>query len=641
MNSNRKKLLLIGVDQAIPYLLNKFLNEGILPNISQLLENGVYTEGYSCPPCDTPTNWTTIATGATTAVHGATSFYLHIPGDPFELGLQHRSRTQLSRFCKAEYLWDVADRNGYTPFVINYPSGWPANFKNGAMSLLIWQFTGDFQIYKSFPRVISHPLFFEFSSDSEILLKRILKVKNNVEIPKNKKDPLQISVDMTPVNTPEKTVLTSYITSSTGQNYDSLSILNEKNNQWIIIKKNGWSDWIKSEISTNYGVLPCLFKIKILELSAMGSSIKIQTTSFYNTKGWTKPEELGEDLIKNVISYDLTPKIQEIEYKIEGKVESYLTYARKEALTLGNAIKYAKNRVNWNVCYFHVHLLDSVNHKELAFLDKNSPLFSEKNFERASKNVRIAYKIIDDLVGDLLNSCVDHNTITIFVSDHGAMPAWKIVNIPSVLMKADLLNYNRNESQNKFYVDWKNSYAFPYVEPTFIWVNLKGRDPYGIVSSTDFESIRDKIIEVLYDLKDPETGEKVIKLALKREEADYLGLNGDRIGDVIYFLNPPYQIYDEILEQLNPSQISPKYMAKPVIYPAKNCFGAHAYYLPNEKFGNYSNSVPLIISGPNIKKGIELKYKVDLIDLAPTFAHCLEIPKPKDSQGRVLFEVFD
>ena len=118
-------------------------------------------------------------------------------------------------------------------------------------------------------------------------------------------------------------------------------------------------------------------------------------------------------------------------------------------------------------------------------------------------------------------------------------------------------------------------------------------------------------------------------------------MNGERIGDVVYFLNPPYQIYDEILEQLNPSQISPKYMAKPIIYDAQNCFGAHAYYLPTQTFGNYSNSVPLIIAGPGVKKGIKLKNSVNLIDLAPTFAHLLQIPKPKDSQGRILQEVLD
>jgi len=640
MKNIRRKLLLIGVDQAIPYLLKKFMEEGILPNISQLLENGVYTEGYSCPPCDTPTNWTTIATGATTAVHGATSFYLHIPGEPFELGLEQRSRTQLSKYCNAEYLWNVADIHGYTPFVINYPSGWPSNFKNGAMSLLLWQLPFPF-VSEALPRVISHPRNFSFSSKSENLSNRITKVKIDNDFFKNKRDPLQIKIDMTPVNTHEKTILTCYITSSKGQNYDSLSLLNDLNNEWIIIKKNEWSNWISSEISTTYGDLPCLFKVKILELSDEGTSIIIQTSSIYNTKGWTTPDEFGGDLIKNVISYDLTSEIQEIEYKIEGEVDSYLTYARKEALTLGNAIKYARVRLNWDFCYFHIHHLDSVNHKELAYLHKDSTIFSEEKYEKASNNVEIAYKIIDDLVGELINSCIDDRTITVFVSDHGAMPTWKIVNIPLLLMKEGFLTYKWAESEKKYVVDWRKTYAFPYVEPPFIWVNLKDRDPKGIVKPKDYEDIREKIIEILYELKDPETGKRVIRLALKREEAAFLGLNGERIGDIVYFLNPPYQIYDEILEQLNPSQISPKYMAKPIIYDAKNCFGAHAYYLPTQTFGNYSNSVPLIIAGPGVKKGIKLKNSVNLIDLAPTFAHLLQIPKPKDSQGRSLQEVLD
>ncbi|MFX1555766.1 MAG: alkaline phosphatase family protein, partial [Promethearchaeota archaeon] len=62
MGIRAKKLLLIGIDQAIPYLLNKFLNEGILPNINYLVDNGILGEAYSSAPCDTPTNWATIAT---------------------------------------------------------------------------------------------------------------------------------------------------------------------------------------------------------------------------------------------------------------------------------------------------------------------------------------------------------------------------------------------------------------------------------------------------------------------------------------------------------------------------------------------------------------------------------------------------
>jgi predicted AlkP superfamily phosphohydrolase/phosphomutase len=110
----KRKLLLIGVDQAIPYLIDKFLKDDVMPNLAKLVERGVKGEAFSCIPTDTPTNWTTIATGANVEKHGVTSFYLHLPGEPLDKGLEqkNRSRSQLSRFCTAEYIWDVVDRAG-------------------------------------------------------------------------------------------------------------------------------------------------------------------------------------------------------------------------------------------------------------------------------------------------------------------------------------------------------------------------------------------------------------------------------------------------------------------------------------------------------------------------------------------------
>jgi len=236
---------------------------------------------------------------------------------------------------------------------------------------------------------------------------------------------------------------------------------------------------------------------------------------------------------------------------------------------------------------------------------------------------------------------VNENTIFAFVSDHGAMPSWKIVNIPLALVKAGLLAYKWKNSTKNYVVDWKNTTAFPYVEPPFIWVNLQGRDPNGIVKKEEYETIQDAIIDALYSIKDPETNRKVIKFALKRQEADFLGLNGYRVGDVVFFLNPPYQIYDEDLEKLNPSRISPKNMVMPEVYTAKRCFGAHAYYLPTEKLGPYSNSVPIIINGPGIKEGFHLDRRINLIDLAPTFAKLLGIEPPKHAIGRILYEIIN
>ena len=634
MGLSPKKLLLIGIDQAIPYLLKKFYNEGLIPNIGALIDGGVMAEAYSCPPCDTPTNWTTIATGATTAVHGATSFYLHIPGEPLDYGLNIRSRTSLSKYCKAEYFWDVADKNKLKSFVLNYPGGWPGNLKYGGISLLTWP------LPESLPRELSLSFTMKYANDA---LDKSLRIKFSEEVEEDIKSlssPLQISIVIRNNNIKEFHPIKAYLIDTEGSGYNSLAIQLNKGKNWHILKYNEWSDWILKDVSTIYGLLPCLFKLKIKDISPDGNNLQLQFTNLYNIKGWTNPESLGERIVRNAIIYEL-PKVQKVDYMISGKMIKYLSLARKEALTLANTIKFMKNYMDWDVCFFHIHILDSVNHMTLGYLYERSPLFTEKKAKKAREHIETAYKIIDELTKLLMESCVDKETIVVLLSDHGAMPSWRVVNPLPKLISNNLLTYKLDDNNKNYIVDWEKTKAFPYLEPPYIWVNLKGRDPQGIVNPNEYESVRDEIIDALYQLKDPESGKKIIKLALKKEEGEGLGQNGDRVGDVIYFLNPSYQLFDYKLEKLNPAKQPADILKKPEAYPAQYNCAAHAYYLPNAKLGNYTVSVPLIFNGPGIESGIELNKIVNLIDIAPTLAHLLQIPKPADSQGSIIDEILN
>lgn len=635
MKIDPKKVLLIGIDQSIPYFIERFLDDDIIPNIRKLKENGTYSEAYSCPPCDTPTNWTTIATGATTAVHGATSFYLHIPGEPFELGMNTRSRTSLSRFCKAEYIWDVADRQGLRSFIMNYPGGWPSKFKNGAMSLYTWP------LPESLPRVLAYPKQITVSKDASDASFQINEAMTLPEGLESKNKPLQFIIQITFKYIKEPVKLISFLLSAEGKKYDTIAIPTTSAEEWVIIQSiQDWSEWISVDVETLFGKVQGLLKVKVLDLSQDGSKLTVQLSDLYNTKGWTDPEDLAEKIIKNAMILESITE-QEVDYMISGKVKSYLLFARREAVTISRALKYMKDYINWNLCFFHIHSLDSVNHRTLAFLYEKSPLYSEKAAEEALEYVKTSYIIIDELVGNLLKSCVDEETVVIYVSDHGAIPSWRVANIPLALMKSNLLNYKWDNTKNKFVIDWEKSVAFPYLEPPYIWVNLKGRDPQGIVNPKDYENVRENIIKALYEMRDPNTGNQIVKLALKREEAAFLGQNGDRVGDVVYYLHPPYLLFDGSLDQLNAAELSPQYLLKPEAYESKGNFAAHAYYLPTQQLGKYSISVPLIIYGPGIQKGIELKNSVNLIDIVPTIAELLKIPNPNTSQGRVLHEIFD
>ena len=631
MVNDEKKLLVIGIDQAIPYLITKFLKEGLLPNIESLVKNGVIGEGYSCPPCDTPTNWTTIATGATTAVHGVTSFYMHVPGESLDLGMKYRSRTQLYKNCKAQYLWNVADSNGYKPFVLNYPSGWPNIFKNGVMSLFTWN------IPESLPKMLISTEIYKIVSNthsslkndeiSEYIFENIQSLTQNLKMSIESKNGFKKNFKIE-------------LNKSKNQMYDSIKISGINSGKVEIVKENEWSQWVNLNINSEFGILPCLFRIRPLKVEDNGKYIKLERSGIYNTKGWSVPESFGVKIVKNVFEYDL-PKKREVEFMIYGKMKNFLKSARNESLSLVRALDFAKRDFNWNFCFFHYHPLDTINHDLLAFLHKKSTVYSEAKASKALKNVETAYKIVDEMVGELMKRCVDEDTITLFISDHGAIPIWKVVNITKILTEAGLITYKFSNSQKKYIIDWNKTMVFPYMEPPFIWVNLKGRDPSGIVKQEEFENVRDQIIEVLSNAKDQKTNVKLIDKALKKEDASDFGLNGERVGDVVYFLNPPYGVFDGDLDALDASSLSPSAYNKPITYNSKRFFGAHAYYTPDTVFGNFSVSVPLIISGKGIAKGVTLNKIIKLTDIAPTLSHLLNIPKPKQAQGSIIYDILE
>ena len=66
--------MLIGVDGAMLSMVEQYLEAGSMPALAGLLNDGTAVEALPSVPVDTPTNWTTIATGAEPVNHGINSF---------------------------------------------------------------------------------------------------------------------------------------------------------------------------------------------------------------------------------------------------------------------------------------------------------------------------------------------------------------------------------------------------------------------------------------------------------------------------------------------------------------------------------------------------------------------------------------
>lgn len=187
--------------------------------------------------------------------------------------------------------------------------------------------------------------------------------------------------------------------------------------------------------------------------------------------------------------------------------------------------------------------------------------FSEPSCEGAIKDY---YQELDGFVGEV-NERTDENTTVILTSNHGfteldkkmymytflkehgylqpKQPEYTIHRFQdfagNILSKLGLDSGGEISGRASFSdeymdeVDWDKTKAYTggfYNGQIFI--NLKGREPNGVVKQENYEEVRSNIIEDLKQLEDPETGEKVVENVYRKEEI-YDGERMDEVPDII------------------------------------------------------------------------------------------------------------
>jgi predicted AlkP superfamily phosphohydrolase/phosphomutase len=382
----------------------------------------------------------------------------------------------------------------------------------------------------------------------------------------------------------------------------------------------------------------CRFHVSAL--SPDGANLVLERTHLFTTYEWTHPPELGDvlrtQLDLGITSESVAGQVQRLGAEALVAEYAWLNDYRLRAKRLVRIIEYLQDNGGWDLCYLHFHLMDSVNHRFLTFLAPEFPGYSVDQANAARRQYEEAYTIVDDFTGDLLARCVDDETLVILVSDHAAVPTWRFTNVASVLVQAGLLAYRWVSERERYEVDWAETKAYPYVTPPFIWVNLKGRDPQGIVDPDDYDAVRRQIINALLDWEDKQTGDRPILAAIPREDAAILGLIGDRVGDVVYFLNPQYQPWDGDITHEWPYFLTPDRFEQGDVRESRKVFGTHDHVSPTAQVGSLTVRSVLIMNGPGIRKGFRAAKPVRLIDVAPTISHLLGIPTPAQSEGAVL-----
>jgi predicted AlkP superfamily phosphohydrolase/phosphomutase len=123
--ADRYKVMIVGLDGASWTFLRPLMAEGSMPNLARLVEEGTIGPlRTSLPPIESPTVWTSVATGKRPEKHGIRGFVMLPAGED-------RLVPVSSDLRRSTAFWEILSQRGRRVDVVCWYVSWPAEPVNG------------------------------------------------------------------------------------------------------------------------------------------------------------------------------------------------------------------------------------------------------------------------------------------------------------------------------------------------------------------------------------------------------------------------------------------------------------------------------------------------------------------------------
>jgi predicted AlkP superfamily phosphohydrolase/phosphomutase len=308
---------------------------------------------------------------------------------------------------------------------------------------------------------------------------------------------------------------------------------------------------------------------------------------------------------------------------------------------------------------FHFQATDVMQHAFWKFVDPTHPLYDPQAAARFGPGVKRLYQRVDTYIGQIRDRITDDTTI-IVMSDHGFGALHYVVNMNLFLLDQGLLrlkrgvwtrlkaglfragltpasiwhlvertglqNYvwhvsksTRNKVVGKFLsfddVDWSQTVAYSIGHVGQVYVNLKGREPEGIVEPGEqHEAVKQQLTEALQQLRHPETGQPLVDRVIPDDQVVH--------GPYAHQGPDLHLVMDGYRTIAFPLFATDRHIVTRQIRGDSGCHRLHGV---------------LIAAGAEIQPGKTLE-NPHIMDLAPTILHLMGLPVLDDMDGHVLTE---
>ena len=331
------------------------------------------------------------------------------------------------------------------------------------------------------------------------------------------------------------------------------------------------------------------------------------------------PKSLHQEIIDNVGYWSFTSSLggKNTYFSERLMLPTWEIYNNWQAACL----KYFIDNDKYDVIFSHLHNVDGIGHNIWPHGHANHHTDSE-DIEKNHELMAETYRQTDRYLAQFLQY-LDEGWTIILTSDHGLICD---TNEEGPALMGDAFGVNakimndmgltvlkRDEEGNILKeIDWSKTKAVA-TGTNHIFLNIKGRDPFGIVEPEDQYALEEEIINALYGYRDPATGRRIISLAVRNEDALVFGMGQEGMGDIIYFLEDGFhRVHGD------------------------------SWSTRRDHAGYHTSVSPIFVAaGAGIKKGFYTDRVIRQVDVAPTICTLLDVRMPAQCEGAPVYQIIE
>lgn len=401
--------------------------------------------------------------------------------------------------------------------------------------------------------------------------------------------------------------------------YDKIAIYAAKNVEkpLAIIDKDVYTPNVYDVIPTRTGGLENVVRnLRVLDLAEDGSYVRMWYSGGFSAddnRVWY-PKWIFDKIKANFGPPCATGQLGDSDLDVMNKCN--LEQWRQAAKWQADSINYMIHEEDVEVVFSHFHGPDMSGHTYMRILkDRESSRKTEADIYNCAIGT---YEMTDEYIGEFLPLLDEGWTILLF-SDHSLICPKEdyqaglgdnyAINTKSLVELGYTVMQKDENGKDIPAIDWSKTRAIQQ-RSNSIFINLKGRDRFGIVDPADKYELEEQIITDLYGIRDPKSGHRVVTMALHQKDANLLGLGGDyTAGDIIFFL------HDDFVRDHGESLSTAEGYADTSVGPI------------------------FVAAGAGVKEGYEMQLFPREVDVTPTAAVLLGMRIPAQCEGAPVYSI--